>query len=141
MQKEKKDQHILSNLAQPMTVSGSADSEMDKVFRSGQMVPATKASGKTIEHTVKVNSCILMEMFMMANGSTIRQMAMECTIILMELSMKGTGEMIFSMVKAKSHGQMDLSTRDSTLVERNTELVFIAGTMEVNIRETGLKIR
>ena len=38
------------------------------------MVPNTKVNGVTIEHMAKVNSLILMAMYMMANGAMIKLM-------------------------------------------------------------------
>ncbi len=44
--------------------------------------------------------------------------------------MKGNGRMTFSMGRARKPGQMVRSTKGNTLLERNTELAFILGTMD-----------
>jgi hypothetical protein len=49
MLEEKRGQLTLSNLVLLMMVNGSEASEMAQVFKSGQMVPAMKANGRTTE--------------------------------------------------------------------------------------------
>lgn len=60
MPRGRKETLILSRLVRPTLVSGLAASEMDSVSSSGQMVHDTRASGKIIELTAKVNLRILM---------------------------------------------------------------------------------
>ena len=55
--------------------------------------------------------------------------------------MKASGSMIFNTEKVKKVGRMDHFFKETTLKERNMELVTIAGTTEVNILVTGTKTK
>ena len=68
MLKERKELLILLKLGRLMMESGLVGSEMDTVFKSGQMALSTKDNGKITEHMVKENSFILMVTFTMVNG-------------------------------------------------------------------------
>ena len=59
-----------------MTVSGSAGSGTGTASSNGLMVLGMKDSGKIIELMEKVNSLILMVIFMMAIGSMTKLMDM-----------------------------------------------------------------
>jgi len=141
MPKEKKETHTHSKQGPPMMVNGSADSEMDMVFKNGQMVLNMKVSGKITEPMVKENSYILMEISMMENGLMIRQMAMVSIIISTVPCMRDTGEMISSMVKARSHGLMAQSMKAIIWLAKSTEWVFTAGMTAANTPVNGMKTK
>lgn len=59
---------INSKQAPHTTENGSVVSEMDTVFKNGQMVLNMRGSGKTIELTARASSFILMETSTMGSG-------------------------------------------------------------------------
>ena len=138
---ESKGPRIDTRPEQPILVSGLVGSEMDTASKFGQMVLATKAIGKIIEHKVKESSLISMATSMKEIGLTTRQMVMECTFMSTEQGMRATGWMIYSTAWAKNHGQMVPFTRVSISLVKNTVEVFTAGTMVPSITVIGRKTR
>jgi hypothetical protein len=59
----------------------------------------------------------------------------------MELVMKVTGRMISSMVTEKKLGLMDQFTKANITKARSMDMVFIAGMMDQDTREIGLRIK
>lgn len=141
MPEERRDPPTPSSQEQPTTENGLEASETVMVHRGGQMVPVTKANGKTTEPMAKASLFILTEMSMMESGSTTKQMDTVSIITLMELSTKATGEMIFSTVKERNRGQTAQSTKANTSEARSMELDFTAGTTEASTKVTGMKTK
>lgn len=141
MPKERRDRPIRSRLGPHMMASGLEDSETVLVFKSGQMVPNMRDSGKTIELMARENLRTSMVTFMMESGSTIKLMDMVSITISMVLNMKASGEMIFSTVRAKKAGLMAPYTTVTTWPVRNTEWASTAGTMAQNMTVSGMRTR
>ena len=141
MLKERREILTLSKQVQHTMENGLVDSEMGMVSRNGQMALSTKDIGKIIEPTVRENSFILMVISMMVIGSMIKPMVSVSIIISMVPCTKAAGEMISNMEKAKKAGQMDPFTKDFIWPVKNTEWDYIAGMMEADIMENGLKIK
>lgn len=143
MPNEKRENFIHLKQGLLTLASGLEVSEMVSENKSGQMVLATKVTGKTTEHMAKASSFTLMEIFMKVTGSTIRPMDTVCTSMLTVQDMKVSGKMICNMVMVKKAGQMVHFTKESISQARSTELVFTAGMMAlvttVNGRRTKLK--
>ena len=107
-----------------MKVNGSRIHRLVRVveYKFGQMDQCMKDTGLTIRPTVKVDSSMLMEMYMM-----------------------DTGKMINNMEKVLKHGQTVQVTRVSTLKEENMEGdvshgLIIALTLETSLK-TILKVK
>jgi hypothetical protein len=88
--------------------------------KSGQTVPSTKETGRMIKLTVMVSLSTLMGTFTKVNGKMIKLMEMVTTLMQMVQLTVVNGKMISNMAKVLRPGQMELSTRDSTLRARNT---------------------
>ena len=140
-QSESRGPRIDTRLEQPILVSGLVVSEMDTASKFGQMAPATKATGKIIEHKEKESLLILMVTSMKEIGLTTRQMVMVCTFMSTELGMRATGWMIYSTAWAKNHGQMVPSMKVSISPVKSTVEVSTAGMMALSITVIGRKIR
>lgn len=107
----------------------------------GQMVLSTLENGEKIVLMVKVNSFMLMVIFMMDFGLMIKLMDLEFTSTLMELNMKECGKMISNTERVLKHGQTNHVMKEITLLAANMVLVAISGMMVHNIWETGKKTR
>ena len=99
-----------------------------------------KATGETTKPMVKVDSSMLMEMFMMATGEMIRPMEEELTVIWMELNTRESGKMINNMVKVQRHGQMVQATMEHTLKAANMAQELSLGPIRALTMVTLLRI-
>lgn len=141
MPRGRNDRPTSSRQELPSMGSGLVVLETATVFRSGQMVLSTKASGKTTEPTEKESSSILMAISMTGTGSMTKLMVSECTTTSMELCMRDTGETICSMEMAKRAGLTALSTKAPIWLVKSTEWDSTPGMMAANTRVSGLKTR
>lgn len=80
-------------------VSGRMKTDMDMVFKFGQMGQSMKASGKITKHMERVNFGMRMVMFLTANGKMIRRTGTEFTLMLTVRNMKASGLMIYNTEK------------------------------------------
>lgn len=77
------------------------------VYKYGQMVVNTKASGKMARHAAKVNFGMQMAIGTKVNGNTTRLMDMAYIFMLMVQSILVIGKMICNTAMAKRLGLMD----------------------------------
>ena len=114
---------------------------MDMENKHGLTVQSILVNGVKIVLMGRVDSFMLMEMFMMVNGQMIRRMDTGFIDMLMVQCMKGSGKMIFNMVKDQSHGQTKVNTKVNMHMDANMEQVAINGMMEASIQAIGEKIK
>ena len=96
-----------------------------------------KANGPRIEQTAKVNSGMLMEIFMKATGRTIKQMDMGCTNMLTVQSTSVNGRMTCNMDEDKRLGLMAPSMKVSIMKVKSMGRVLINGSMDLRTLEDG----
>ena len=87
---------------------------MDTASKSGQMEPATKVIGRTIEPMASESSPISTVMCTRATGLTIRPTARASISMSMAHAMKASGWTTSSMVTVKNNGQTAQSTKENT---------------------------
>lgn len=110
--------------------SGKVTTGMDMENRSGQTEPSTRATGKTIKLTVRVNFGMLMVTSLTANGKTIKLMDMVCILTLMELNMLVSGRTTCNTVKELKTGQTVLAMMDNTRKVSSMVTESISGQMD-----------
>ena len=96
-----------------------------------------KANGPRTEQTAKVNSGMLMEIFMKATGRTIKQMDMGCTNMLTVQSTLVNGRMTCNMDEDKKLGLMAPSMKVSIMKVKSMGRVLINGSMDLRTLEDG----
>jgi hypothetical protein len=121
--------------------SGKQAIDMVMVFKSGQMGPSMKDTGKTIKHTEKESSGILMEMYLTGNGVMTKLMGTEFIHMLMEQSTKENGKMTYNVEEGWKFGLMDLNMKECTKTDRNMVKENIFGLIIPVMKGTGLKIK
>merc|ERR1712147_151248 len=89
--------------------------DMVKAFRFGRMARSTRASGTMIKLKVMVDSSVVTAQFMRVNGRMTRLMAKGDTLISIVLTTKETGSSINSTVEVRRSGQINQSTKASLL--------------------------
>ena len=94
--------------------SGKATIGMDMENRYGQTELSTRATGKTIKHTVRANFGMLTVTSLMVSGKTIKPMDMVSILTLTELNTLVSGRTTCNMVKELKTGQMVLAMMDNT---------------------------
>ena len=87
--------------------------EMAEEFKFGMMVVGMRGIGREIKQMAKVDLSMQTEMFIKGIGLMIKLMVMEYTFIKMVHDMKVIGVRTSNMVKDKSHGQMEQSTKET----------------------------
>ena len=96
-----------------------------------------KANGPRTEQTAKVNSGMLMEIFMKATGRTIKQMDMGCTNMLTVQSTLVNGRMTCNMDEDKKLGLMAPSMKVSIMKVKSMGRELINGSMDLRTLEDG----
>ena len=86
--------------------------EMARDSKSGQMVPFTRATGRTTKPMDTVGSSTLMGMFIRASGRTTRLMATAPTCTPMGPATRVNGKRTNSTERGRRPGQMVLSTKE-----------------------------
>jgi hypothetical protein len=117
--KELLDQSKNLRMVLTIKVSGTASPTKNTVvvFRSGQMVQGTTASGRMEWPMVGADLFMLKVMFMKVSGQKIRPTVKEFTLISMDLVTKDFGTKISNTALVLSSGLMVLNTREITTVE------------------------
>lgn len=141
MLQESKDRRIDIRQERRIPVSGLVASEMASESKCGQMVPAMRETGRTIELKDLESSPTSMGIFMKVTGSMTKPMEEEFTFMLTEQDMRVSGWTISSMVMEKNLGQMAQSMKVNTSQERSMEEVFTVGTMDLSIMAIGKRTR
>ena len=103
--------------------------EKEEECKFGKMVANILVIGKMIKQTEKVDSYMLMEMFMTVNGIMIKLKGVELINIPMVLSILVIGRKIDKMVMELKLGQIMLNMKETTNSAKNTELELLSGPM------------
>lgn len=120
-------------MMEPYTrVSLRMDRDTDTVFKYGQTVLNTKATGETMSHTEKESFTILMAMSMRVIGQTTRPTVRVPIFMPTVLSMSVNGRMTSNMEREKKHGRTVVNTMDIMLTLRKRAEVFMCGLMETH---------
>ena len=105
---------------------------MAGVSKYGKMVQSTKATGKTIKQMARVDSFMLMEMFMKEIGRMTRLMDVVFMNTMMEPDLLVTGRTIGSTVLESRLGPMALTTKVVMSSGRNMVWVLSNGLITAN---------
>ena len=110
---------------------------MDLEVKCGQMALDMKVIGKLIKLTVKVNSFMLMEIYMKVSGTITNAMDMESTQIRKEPDMRDTGRTIPNLDKERKSGLKVANTWANTSTGKSKALASTRGPTAQSIKETG----
>ena len=113
----------------------------DLESRPGQTVLNMPVNGEKTEHTVRVDSSMLTEIFMMVTGPMTRLMDVESISTSTVLSTRDFGKTICSMVMELKHGLISLSMKETMPLEESMVSEATNGTMDQCIQATGEKTR
>jgi hypothetical protein len=138
---ERNVKNTLSNPWRFIPENGKEASVTDSEFKYGPIALAMKENGKKTALTEKENSYTSMETFMKECGPTIKPTDKESINMSMELCIKVNGRKISSMEKEQRPGLMIHAIKVITLSAASTVLELINGTINLNIPETGAKIK
>ncbi len=100
--------------------------------RCGRTAQDTKVSGIKTKHAERVNSTMLMAMFMTVTGLTTRLTVRALITIAVEPFFVGFGVMTSSMVQGKRLTLMDLYTSEITKTGNELEKAYINGLTAVS---------
>ena len=114
---------------------------MGMEYKCGLTVQSMKVNGIIIKQKERGHFGMLKEMFMKESLKMTRQMGTARILILMGRGMKATGEMTCKKVMELKYGAMVLNTLVTIKRVRSMDMVFINGSMDLNMKEIGLTIR
>lgn len=114
---------------------------MEKVYKSGQMVPNMKVCGEMAKLAVKV----YLNMDMVINMLELSKWAWPMVLVPIHIAqvqnMKEIGNMICSMVKELKFGTMDRGIKVNITKATNRELVLSTGKMDLATQVNGAKTK
>ena len=114
---------------------------MGTEFRYGLMVRSIKECGKMAKQQEKVNSCMLMVMFMTVSGRKTKHVVMVFIFTTMERNMKANGSRTISMDMEFKSGLMVVVTKECINKVKNMEKENTAGEIVVITMVIGSRTR